>query len=292
MPRAIVAAVLAALSVTALVTAREAIPPTLQALADTERAFARRATVVGWRDSFLEFFADDAIALTPSATSAKERLKQQTSQPFSVAELLWEPRLGDVAASGDLGWLTGPSTSINHAAPGAPPRYGNYLSVWRKQPDGNWRVYIDVGVGMPELPSFAPGFTRMPLASRYAGKDGKAEGTRALLDADKELNDRAASLGAGKAYAERTAAGSRMHRFGMSPLIGPEAIGAWLGANAEGMTAVSTTAESSAAGDLGYSYGTYSVKGATPQTGAYVRVWQRDGAGKWLVVADVTQPMR
>ena len=37
-------------------------PRDLVAMADTERAFAKTATVKGWRDAFLEFFADDAMA--------------------------------------------------------------------------------------------------------------------------------------------------------------------------------------------------------------------------------------
>ena len=35
----------------------------LDAMADTEREFAKTATFKGWRDAFLEFFGDDAIAL-------------------------------------------------------------------------------------------------------------------------------------------------------------------------------------------------------------------------------------
>ncbi len=49
--------------VTALVPAQDAVPRELAAMADTERAFAKTATVKGWRDAFLDFFADDAVAL-------------------------------------------------------------------------------------------------------------------------------------------------------------------------------------------------------------------------------------
>ena len=170
------------------VIAQDAIPAALAAMADTEREFARTAQVKGIRDSFLEFFAPDAIALTPDPVSARERLLAQEPTPFSVDELLWEPRTGDVAASGDIGWLTGPSTFINHSGADQTPRYGNYLSVWRKQPDGRWRVFIDVGTGLPAAATFAPGFTRTPLASRYSGKDDKATASASLLDADRRLN--------------------------------------------------------------------------------------------------------
>ena len=160
--------------VTALATAQDALPRELVAMADAERAFAKTATVNGWRDAFLEFFADDAVALGREVTLAKDGLRKQPSPPFSEFELVWEPRLGDVAASADLGWLTGPSTSINHTAKDPKPGHGCYLSVWRKQPNGTWRVFIDVGAGAPEPVPFAPGFTRMPFGDRYVGKAGEA----------------------------------------------------------------------------------------------------------------------
>ena len=272
------------------VIAQDAIPAALTAMADTEREFARTAQVKGIRDSFLEFFAADAIALTPDPVSARERLLSQEPTPFSVDELLWEPRTGDVAASGDIGWLTGPSTFINHSGADQTPRYGNYLSVWRKQPDGRWRVFIDVGTGLPTAAMFAPGFTRTPLASRYSGKDDKATASASLLDADRRLNAAMASDGALQAYADVVVPATRLHRPGGLPSVGPQAIASWLAANAAGLSAVSTTAESAASGDLGYSYGKYEARGPKPQAGAYVRIWSREGAGRWVVVADVTQP--
>jgi ketosteroid isomerase-like protein len=275
-----------------LVTAQETISPELHALAETERAFAKAATVKGIRDSFLEFFADDSITLRPTAVSAKERLRAQKPQPASVHELIWEPRTGDVAASGELGWLTGPSTFINHAAADAKPGYGNYLSVWRKQPDGTWRVYIDVGSDTPALPAFAPGFARQPFGERYKGNESPSTSTTTLVEADRDLNAGIGSKGASAAYVARVRSGSRLHRAGAQPAIGPDAIRNWLDAKATGMAAVTTTAESASSGDLGYSYGTYEVKGASPENGAYVRVWTRDAAGTWWVVADVTQPVR
>jgi ketosteroid isomerase-like protein len=276
--------------VTALVSAQEQLSPQLQALVETERAFARAATVKGLRDSFLEYFADDAIALGPGPTSAKDRLRTQQAQPFSVLEIVWEPRTGDVAASNDLGWLTGPSTIVNHADPEPARRHGNYLSVWRRQPDGSWRVFIDVGVRLPEPAPFPPGFVRTPLGTRYRGSADKAAATRALLDADRALNETLSTLGPATAYATRLTPASRLHRAGFLPVVGGGAISAWLAEHAATMSATSTTAEASAAGDLGYSYGTYAIGSTPAETGAYVRVWMRDAAGKWLIVADVTQP--
>jgi ketosteroid isomerase-like protein len=278
-----------ALSIAALGQPAAQMPSALESLANAERAFAKTATEKGIRDSFLEFFDENAIAFNPAPVSATERLRSRPGRPFSEYELRWEPRTGDVAASGELGWLTGPSTFIDHTSATATPQHGNYLSVWRRQSGGPWRVFIDIGSEAPQPVTFAEGFTRFPLPSRYTGGERKAAGAATLLDADKALNARIASAGAAKTYSEVTTSASRLHRSGFMPPIGTAAIRAWLDANASALSASTGAADCAESADLGYSYGTYEVKVPSQQKGAYVRVWQRDSAGKWLLVADVLQ---
>jgi ketosteroid isomerase-like protein len=275
--------------VAGLVAAQVAIPPDLAAMADTERAFAKSATLKGWRDAFLEFFADDAITFAPDVVPAKDGLRQQPSTPFSERELVWEPRLGDVAASGDLGWLTGPSTSINHTVKNSAPRYGCYLSIWRKQADGQWRVFIDVGAGAPEPVSFAPGFARIAFGGRYTGKEGKEAAGKSLAEADRDLNTRIGQ-GAARAFASRLTPASRIHRPGFVPIVGAAAIATWLEAHASTATAKDGAAEAAAAGDFGYTYGTFAIKAPTPQSGVYIRLWSRDASGRWWLMVDAAQP--
>jgi ketosteroid isomerase-like protein len=285
-------AIAAAVFVTAFVTGQQSVPRDLSEMADTERAFAKTATVKGWRDAFLEYFADDALAIGLKATSAKEGLLKQPSTPFSEFELVWEPRLGDVAASGDLGWLTGPSTAINHAVKDARPRHGCYLSVWRKQPNGEWRVFIDVGANAPEPVTFAPGFTRMPFGKRYAGASDKKAASASLAQVDQDLNAQIASQGAKVAFASRTTAATRLHRPGFAPLVGPDANITWQGEQATTSSATHTTAEAGASGDFGYSFGRFEIKARAALAGGYVRLWNRDADGNWLLMVDVAQPAR
>ncbi len=279
----------AALFVTAFVTAQQQIPAELQALADKERAFAKAAVGKGIHDSFLEYFDDEAIAFNPAPTPAKARLRARPGRPFSEHELTWEPRTGDVAASGELGWLTGPSTFIDRTDPKGQPHYGNYLSVWRRQPGGPWRVLIDIGSDPPGPVQFPPGFTRFPFGPRYARTEEKTPPAASLLSADRALNGRIEAAGAADAYAEVLTDASRLHRSGLMPSIGRRAGEKWMSPSAASMTASTGAADAARSGDLGYSYGTYQVSGSKSESGAYVRVWTRDAAGKWFVVADVTQ---
>ncbi len=278
-----------ALILAGLVHAQAGISKELQALVDTERAFAQAATRSGIRDSFLEYFADDAIAFNPQPISATERLRGRPSRPFSDYELRWEPRTGDIASSGELGWLTGPSTFLDHTSPDATPRHGNYLSVWRRQGTGPWRVLIDIGSDPPAQVPFDPGFTRFPFPSYFAKASPKGASAASLLDADRALNAQIGSAGAARAYETVTTAASRLHRSGFMPQRGAAAIAAWMSSHAAGMSASTGAADAARSGDLGYSYGTYDITGAAAEHGAYVRVWQRDAAGRWLVVADVVQ---
>jgi hypothetical protein len=123
------------------------------------------------------------------------------------------------------------------------PSYGCYLSVWRKQPDGRWRVLIDIGADSPVTVPFAPGFTRMAFGTRYTGKEGKEAAGKSLAEADRDLNLQIGAKGASRAYGERLTPASRLHRWGTVPSIGRDAIASWIEANATKMTADHTAAE-------------------------------------------------
>jgi ketosteroid isomerase-like protein len=266
----------------------------LEAMVATERAFAERATVVGWKQAFLEYFADDAVAFAGEGTApARDGLREAPDPPKDL-QLLWEPRWGDIAASGDLGYLTGPSKNINPARNNGAPRFGNYASIWKRQPDGTYKVIIDVGVNVPDEPPFAPGFTRAPAANRYAASSGETVDTarQRLAAADAALN-RAAITGQINGYQGHLAEGVRFHRFDRLPVVGLTAATAWLRAQPPFTAGDARFAEVAASRDLGYTWGTYAVA-ATGNTlaekGFYVRAWTRDGSGTWAVALDVTQP--
>jgi len=267
-------------------------PRPLEAMVATERAFAQRATVVGWKQAFLDYFADDAIAFEGNGTvPAKEGLRAAPDPPKDL-QLLWEPRWGDAAASGELGYLTGPSTNINPARNNGAPRYGNYASIWKRQGDGSYKVIIDVGVNLPAEPPFAPGFTRAPSTGRYAARDTVAAATRTLTAADAELN-RKAVMGQAFGYKDKLAEGVRFHRFGIMPVVGVAAATAWLRTQPAYTAGESRFAEVAVSRDLGYTWGTYTTAAAgnaQVEKGFYVRAWTRRTDGAWTIALDVVQP--
>src|SRR4051812_50150104 len=74
----------------------------------TEQRFAARALVAGWKQAFLEYFADDAVAFDGERTEpAKEQFRKQPDPPRD-RRLLWGTRLRGMARSGGTGDLNRP----------------------------------------------------------------------------------------------------------------------------------------------------------------------------------------
>jgi ketosteroid isomerase-like protein len=261
-------------------------PLALLEMVETERAFAGRAKVVGWKQAFLEYFAEEAIGFDSDQSGpAKDQIRSAPDPPKEL-QLLWEPRYGDIAASGDLGYLTGPSTSINPARNNGMPRHSNYASVWKRQADRPFKVVMDVGTPTPGPVTFSQGFTRASRDGAFEAPNGLAADMGSLRRADGDLTN-AALRSQVDAYRGRLALGARLHRGAVMPLVGEDAIGTWLRAQPAYTQGELRYAEAARSGDLGYTWGRYALPA---ENGFYVRVWSRAPDGAWKVALDVLQP--
>ena len=265
------------------------LPEALTQMIDAERAFAARALVIGWKQAFLDNFADDAVGFDGGAGLAKEQIAASPDPPKDL-QLIWEPRYGDVAASGELGYLTGPVRNILPSRNNGRPRHSTYASIWKRQRNGAFKVVMDFGVDTPAAVTFAPGFTRAPSANRFTGDYDDT--TPPLSAADGVLNS-GLRTGQASAYRGRLAPNVRFLRPNMLPVIGDRAALKWLASQPVFSSADSRYAEAARSGDLGYTWGNYVIGTAKKPTqhGFYVRVWQRERNGQWQVVMDVLKPM-
>jgi ketosteroid isomerase-like protein len=264
-------------------------PFALGQMVATERAFAARALVVGWKASFLEYFANDAVGFESGQVGlAKDQIRANPDPPKDH-QLIWEPRYGDAAASGELGYLTGPSRSILPSRDKGRPRHSVYSSVWKRQRDGTFKVVLDVGVQTPGAAPFAAGFTRAAAANRFSGDYDDT--TPPLSTADGVLNS-ALRTGQPAAYKGRLAPGARFHRPNIMPVTGERNAARWLASQPAYTSADSRYSEAARSGDLGYTWGTYTLGPAQKpsQQGFYIRVWERERNGQWKIALDILQP--
>jgi hypothetical protein len=60
--------------------------------------------------------------------------------------LTWEPDLASSGAAGDMGWTSGRYESRRAGPEGDILEHGRYLTIWKRGPDGRWKVAVDTGV--------------------------------------------------------------------------------------------------------------------------------------------------
>ena len=91
-------------------------------------------------EKFLSYFAPDASAYPPGmpiATgieSVRKTFTAMISMPgFSVQ---WTPSKATVSSAGDIGYTSG----TYEATMGGAAEKGKYVTVWKKQPDGKWKI--------------------------------------------------------------------------------------------------------------------------------------------------------
>lgn len=95
-------------------------------------------------DRFVSYFAPDAsiypagMPIVTGTANIRQMWTEITSDPGFA--LSFEPSKADVAASGDFGYTTGTYTSTLAGVKEA----GKYVTTWKKQADGQWKVMEDI----------------------------------------------------------------------------------------------------------------------------------------------------
>jgi ketosteroid isomerase-like protein len=274
----------------------------LRSLVEAERAFARAAAAQGIRDSFLAFIADDGTLFRPLAVNGKKWLEEHPTPPAQAGALLsWRPIFADISRAGDLGYTTGPWEYRRKATDEKAVAFGNYNTVWKKQPDGSWKFLIDIGITNPPPESAAPDW--QPPADfgknawRAKGKVNVEAEREKLSNRDRAFSQASVAQGAQKAFLSFASEDVRLYRNGAFPSIGRQAAQAQFAPGQATFTWRPVKAEVSSSGDLGYTYGTYELKPggsdakAAVETGNYMRIWKRQADGTWRVVLDVTNAL-
>jgi ketosteroid isomerase-like protein len=119
-----------------------------QALMDADRAFAQETAANGV-DGWVAYFADDGVQFVPGGhitghAAIRELMTPALSDPsFS---LTWDPVEARVSSSGDLGYTIGRWERRGTGSDGVETvATGSYVSIWRLQEDGTWKVELDIG---------------------------------------------------------------------------------------------------------------------------------------------------
>ena len=270
--------------------------PDLSSLVKTEREFAATSLEEGIRSSFMKYFADDGVSMSPKPHIYKESAEKTPPPANPLARTLyWEPVLADVSSSGDLGYTMGPASLTDSTKGNAPVWYGFYFSVWKKQADGAWKVAVDVGststnvvhkyFGLPLTPAPHSAFKARRITA------GAKAASRDLITLEQTFSKDASAGSIRSAYENVLDVHAVAIREGLVPIKERDSILAYLVNGTALRSLEPMRAEVSAAEDLGYTYGAYrEKKNANDPSGYYVHVWRKDAKRKWKIVFESASP--
>jgi ketosteroid isomerase-like protein len=104
-----------------------------ESVSAADTAFAALGQKAGTQAAFTTYAAEDAVQLARTMIFGRAAIHQLFD---GAPTIQWAPIAGDAAP--DLGYTVGAYTAGSGR--------GNYLTVWRLEPDGSWRYVLDGGV--------------------------------------------------------------------------------------------------------------------------------------------------
>jgi ketosteroid isomerase-like protein len=122
-----------------------------QAALDADRAFSADAAASGVGEAFARFAAADGALLGsgPSLVLGPDAIRAAFAGRPAGATLVWRPVDAVASDAGDLAFTVGEAESRNPATGAV--GHSKYLTVWRLQPDGEWRYVVDGGNARPAV---------------------------------------------------------------------------------------------------------------------------------------------
>jgi len=265
-----------------------ALPSNFDQVVAAEHGFAASAIKIGRNQAFLDNLAPDAITFNPLPAPARPL---HENQPPPKGSLQWGPGWVAVASAGDLAVSTGPwRIEVGERGPLTEKQVqGWFISMWRRQADGKWKVAVDAGVSSPmtfEMPGTVTNGT-VTVSSGGPQAGDAASATRAITAAETAFAE-AAKNGLGGALEAAADPQLRVYREGRLATFGADAGIPMFQGDQRKVVCATEKLIASKSGDLGYTYGTCTATGASTDKYGFLHVWRLQANGTWKVLVDVT----
>ncbi len=126
------------------------------ALLQVDRDFAKTGVAKNI-DGFMSYLTEDVRFYSAGVMrTGKLPFREGWAKGFADPNwsITWAPLYAEAAQSADLGYTTGSFEVHDKSSDGTPVvRKGSYVTIWRKQPDGTWKVALDIGSFVPPKPA-------------------------------------------------------------------------------------------------------------------------------------------
>lgn len=123
-------------------------------LMELETQFAA-AVAAGGGKAFASWFADEGVTLANGRPPVigREAIAAQAQWDPKDYQLTWTAEGARMGPSNDMGFTWGHYDGTGKDAHGQPVTHsGRYITVWKRMPDGSWKVVLDASAEEPAAP--------------------------------------------------------------------------------------------------------------------------------------------
>lgn len=111
-------------------------------LMDADKAFSSLSRLKGMKTAFIEYIDSNGVLLMPGllpleGANAIDFLISHDDHDYTFS---WKPRGAALSAGGDMGYTYGMYAQQMKDSDSA--LVGTYVTVWKKQQDGNWKFVL------------------------------------------------------------------------------------------------------------------------------------------------------
>jgi ketosteroid isomerase-like protein len=130
--------------------------PGVVKLMELEGRFAEDVATNGGK-AFANWFADDAVSLSDGKPAVRGRgaIAASANWDPKAYSLTWTPQGAEMSPSNEMGYTWGHYIGKSMGPDGKQvATSGRYITIWKKLPDGSWKVALDAGA--TDAPEPAP----------------------------------------------------------------------------------------------------------------------------------------
>jgi hypothetical protein len=261
----------------------------LFSLREAERNFARESVMIGRNAAFAKNFAEESILYTDRwITNGKQFSGERKAVPVV---LKWEPEYIDISDSRDFGISTGPWEAQEYRPNTESVATGYYLTVWKKQSDGGWKVILDGGSTTPALKNPKHSFSFPAGADKSVPNPPAISAeklTKELFDRENQFASEWGRNPIASTYKSFLTHETRLQLSGHLPTTNTDSLNVLIAGLDRKMIWKPVGAGAATSGDLGFTYGMLENT-ETPKAikGHYVRIWRKTFNSSWKIILEM-----
>jgi hypothetical protein len=255
----------------------------LEKLVATERAFAALAAEKGTKAAFLENIASDGVLFLPDKVNGRT---YWNARGESTGLLSWAPNFADISSNGIMGYTTGNWEYRTKGKGDEPSGFGEFVTIWLRQPSGQYKFVVDIGVAHPRPVRYSEALEDPAARSAANGKTPAS-----AADSANGFYQMVTAQGPVRAYSVYADANVRFFRENEMPGKGKSDLIKRVKKD-KGKLMIPKRSVFFETADLAYVTNTYTLTGADGRVekGNFMQVWKWQDE-KWKIVLDIFKPV-